>query len=161
LAQVFHNRPQVFIKPRARSKGTPISSGWYFGFSSWEGRFRVDAEHLVDAFLFVVGLTGFADVDRLVTGNRVVTRLCVPRRWEDRSPVARGVVVLDAFANPAKDGFFRLESGRLAERLFFCGSRLHHPCQYAQIVRQDCPCHLELTAFKSLRSWNFTQMHIL
>ena len=35
-----------------------------------EGGFPVDAEHLVDAFLLVVGLAGFADVDGASIGER-------------------------------------------------------------------------------------------
>ena len=52
------------------SNGTTISSRRDFGFSGWEGAFPVDAEHLVDAILFVVGLAEFADVDDASVGER-------------------------------------------------------------------------------------------
>ncbi len=35
-----------------------------------EGAFPVDAEHLVDAFLFLFGLAEFADVDDASVGER-------------------------------------------------------------------------------------------
>jgi|GEM_PF-1951691 len=53
-----------------RPKGTTTSSGWDFGFLGWEVGFPVDAEDLVDTFLFLFRLAGFADVDRASVGAR-------------------------------------------------------------------------------------------
>ena len=63
LTQVSHGRPETRIKPGGLSKGPTISSGR-------KGGFPLDAEHLVDAFLLVVGLAGLADVDRASVGER-------------------------------------------------------------------------------------------
>ena len=47
-----------------------MSLVWDFSFSGWEGSFPVAAEQAVDAFLFIVGLAGFADVDGAPIGGR-------------------------------------------------------------------------------------------
>ena len=60
---------------------------------------------MVDAFLFVVGLAGFADVDRAAVGEREPggDEAVGAEQAADRLPVARVVLVLEAFADPAQE----------------------------------------------------------
>jgi hypothetical protein len=60
---------------------------------------------LGDAFLFVVGLAWLADVDRAAVGEREVggDEALGAEQAADGLPVARGVLVLEAFADPAQE----------------------------------------------------------
>ncbi len=60
---------------------------------------------MVDAFLFVVGLAGLADVDRASVGGREPGsgEAVGAEQAADRSPFARVFVVLESFADPSQE----------------------------------------------------------
>jgi hypothetical protein len=103
LTQVSHGRPETRIKPKGSFQRHYNLFTLEFRFSGWEGGFPVDAEHLVDAFLFVVGLAGLADVNRAPAGERESggDEAVGAEQAADRLPVARVVVSLQAFTDTA------------------------------------------------------------
>ena len=60
---------------------------------------------MIDALLFVIGLAGFADVDRAAVGEREPggDEAVRAEQAADRLPVARVALVLEAFADPAQE----------------------------------------------------------
>jgi hypothetical protein len=76
--------------------GGSSASGWDFGFLGREGGFPVDDVLLADVLLFLVGLAGLADVDRMAVGEREsgANEAVGAEQTENGLPVASVVVGL-------------------------------------------------------------------